>query len=243
MADSRRGSAGHWLLAAGLVLAGCSTGPEQQPGGAPASTSRAWPEFDYAAAAPDHVVYRIDPDASQVEVVVRRAGPLARFGHDHVLVVRELEGHLLWDAADAGSRAELRFPAAKLEVDPPAARTRHGLGTEPDAEAIAGTSENLQVRVLESGDWPWVELALGDIRPRGDGWEAQGTVTVRGAAAAGAWRFTMSLDANHVAVQGRQELRQTELGLTPFAVMGGGLRVADTMEIHYRLQGFRVRNP
>jgi hypothetical protein len=32
-------------------------------------------------------------------------------------------------------------------------------------------------------------------------------------------------------------LRQTELGLQPFAALGGGMRVADPLEIHFRLQG------
>lgn len=242
MTERSRGSGAHWLIAAGLLLSGCGTGPEPQPGPA-APSEQAWPEFDYADSAPAHAVYRIDPDASRVEVIVRRDGPLARFGHDHVVVVRALEGYLLWDQAGAGSRADLRFPASKLEVDPPEARARYGLDTDPDADAIAGTAENLQVRVLDSGEWPWLELALRDIRPVDEGWEAQGLVTVRGSASAGAWRFAMSREEDRVTVRGRQELRQTELGLTPFAVMGGGLRVADSLEIHYQLQGFRVRNP
>ena len=36
-------------------------------------------------------------------------------------------------------------------------------------------------------------------------------------------------------------LRQTALGLQPFSALGGGLRVADQMEIHFQLEGHRLR--
>ena len=104
------------------LLGACQ--PQTQPG--PAATTRpaaSWPGFDYPAQArAGRSVFRLDPMLTRIDIVVRRDGPLARFGHDHVLTVEDAEGFLLVDTAATGSRADLRFRPDQLSVDAAEAR-------------------------------------------------------------------------------------------------------------------------
>jgi len=227
------------LLALPLVLCACQPQIQPHSGTPPATTPSAahWPGYDYAgSAAIGQTVFRLDPAASRVEIVVRRDGPLARFGHDHVLTVQDPEGFLLLDPADAASRADLRFRPDRLSVDSPAARARHGLDTVPDAEDIEGTRANLLRFVLDAEQWPWASLELSDFEHRQGHYSAKLSVRINGAESSMRQPFRLRQEAARVTVDGFLVLRQTELGLEPFAALGGGLRVADPMEVHFHLE-------
>lgn len=224
------------VLLAALILQACRPGPDR-PAEEPPSPPP-WPLFDYAAAATGGArLVRLVADRSSIDVVVRRDGPLARFGHDHVLTVAGAEGYLLLGAVPAAYRADLRFPVESLEVDGAEARQRYALTTEPDADDIRGTRDNLLQHVLDSWRWPWVRLAMTDFSGSDEEYSALVTIDVNGAQYAGRHRFRLSRSGSGVSVSGSLTLRQTELGLEPFSVLGGGLLVADPMEIHFRLEG------
>ena len=182
------------------------------------------------------MVLRLAPQQSLVDVVVRREGPLARFGHDHVISVAGLEGYLLLAGVPAGHRADLRFPLEALEIDGAEARQRYALTTEPDADDIRGTRDNLLQYVLDSGRWPWVHLAMTDFRGSGPDYSADVAIDINGARHTGRHSFRLDRNGGGVAVSGSLSLRQSEMGLEPFSALGGGLRVADTLEIHFRLE-------
>lgn len=229
-------------LLSSALIASCQPVPRESAAPAPAPSD--WPGFDYAdAARRGGAVFRIEPQQSRVEVVVRRAGALARLGHDHVIAVAGLEGFLLMgDGADAG-RGDLRFPVALLQIDEAAARQRYALDTEPGPDAIEGTRRNLLDHVLEADAWPWIGLRLAEIRAQGDHYSAAVTVTVKASEFTDDWTFELEANGDIAAVSGQLQVLQSELGLEPFTALGGGLRVADAMEIHFRLQGSRLRDP
>jgi hypothetical protein len=71
-----------------LTLVSCAT-HDSGPVAAPA----ALPEFPleaYLNAAAGSSVYRVDADSSSADIVVRRGGKLAHFGHDHVVSARNM---------------------------------------------------------------------------------------------------------------------------------------------------------
>lgn len=204
----------------------------QSPGG-----DVPWPTFDYGSAGKAAGrLYALDPAATQVDVVVRRAGALARFGHDHVVVVRDLEGFLLLDESEHATRADLRFRPERLEVDSPAARSRYDLDTQPDAEAIAGTRKNLMEHVLDTSAWPWATLELTDFERQDDHYSAWVTFGINGTWSSARYPFHLREENGFVVVDGMLVLRQTELGLQPFSALGGGLRVADPLEVHIHIE-------
>jgi hypothetical protein len=228
------------LLILLLLGGGCQPQPAV-PGAGPATAPPPpWPDYDYAIEGAE--VYGLDPQATQIDVVVRRDGPLARFGHDHVIAVRDAEGFLMLAEPETGSRADLRFAVLRLEVDEPEARQRHGLDAGPDATDIAGTRDNLLQHVLDAQTWPWVTLSLSEFERVDEHWSAMVVIDINGQRYKARQPFRMRSDHGVALVEGFLVLRQTELGLQPFATLGGGLRVADSFEIHFRLQGVDNRS-
>ena len=222
------------------LLGACQT--QTQPGPATAIGPVAtWPGYDYPGQArAGHAVFRLDPTLTRIDIVVRRDGPLARFGHDHVLTIQDPEGFLMLDTADSGPRADLRFRPDHLSVDGAEARARHDLDTEPDAAAIDGTRKNLLAYVLDAESWPWTTLALSDFELRGDLYSARITVRINGTESSVRQSFRLQQNGARVTVDGIFVMRQTDLGIEPFSTLGGGLRVADPMEIHYHLEAGRL---
>lgn len=232
------------LLLLPAILAGCQPRPADRPG-APTTqmpSQETWPQYDYpGAVAAGLRVDRLVAERSLIDVVVRRDGPLARFGHDHVISVRDLEGFLLFDADGSPQRVELRFPLASLVVDDVAGRRRYQLDTDPDASAIEGTRNNLMQHVLDPQDWPFATVQATDF----DGLDGQLTaalaIGISGAQHSSRHPFILRLSPETTSAEGTFVLRQTALGLQPFSALGGGLQVADEMEIHLRLEGQRVQ--
>ena len=215
-------------------LAGCQ--PRPQAADLPAAASGPWPGFDYAAAAVGKR-FRIDVSATEIDVIVRRAGPLARFGHDHVVSATDPQGFLLLDdPAAANSRADLRFAVRKLVVDAEPARQRYGLGGAPDAEAVAGTRENLMRHVLQPDAWPWITIGLRALQRQDIRFSAETTIEVNGRQWVARLPFRLEQANDRVIVDTEFTLPQTDLGLQPFSTLGGGLQVADAMDIHVHIE-------
>jgi hypothetical protein len=238
---SRRKPAAALALMAALILTlaggACQPRPVTAPEPGAPSSARPWPPYDYAAAADGTSVYRLDQDGTQIDVLVRPDGPLARFGHEHVIAVRDAEGFLLLAEPEDGSRADLRFAVGRVGVDEPEARQRHGLDAGPDAADVAGTRDNLLQHVLDAEAWPWVTVSLSAFSRVDEHWSANVAIDINGQLYHARQPFRLRFDAAVPVVEGVLMLRQTELGLQPFVALGGGLRVADPLEIHFRLQG------
>ncbi len=223
-------------LLLGALLAGCEIARQPQPAAPPPEA--AWPAFDYTAArARGLPVYALDSARSRVDVVVGRDGPLARFGHDHAIVLASPRGRLLYPQALEQARADLRFAVTDLQVDPAEARARHNLDTQPDAAAVAGTRDNLLQHVLAPQQWPWIDVSLAEFRRDGDVLSASLDIAVNGQHTVTRQPFTLEVDGTGARATGHFSLAQSQLGLQPFSTLGGGLRVADTMEIYIELRG------
>lgn len=225
-----------WRFAPFLLalLAACQ--PQPSPGLNEASVT-AWPEFDFQTAAENGAsVFSLDPAVSTIDIIVRREGPLARFGHDHVVSVREVEGYLLLlEKPGEESRAELRFRVDRMEVDAADARIRYQLDTDPDVNDIDATRRNMLEQVFDSEHWPYVSIVFSEIYREETHYSALLRTTVRGSRASKRQAFRLSRSGNGITAEGAFTLLQTELGIEPFSTLGGSLRVADQLEIHFRL--------
>lgn len=114
--DNTRSPSIRLAVAGLLALAACVSELKplpQLPEGAPVT----FPEDVYLKASVSGSVYRIDPHASQFVIHVYRDGPLAKFGHDHVVASRDVRGYVLLPDNLVGARADLYVPAATLSVD------------------------------------------------------------------------------------------------------------------------------
>lgn len=172
-------------------------------------------------------VYAVDPRDSLVAVTVRRAGLMARLGHDHVVAARALAGHV---APGAGS-AELSFRLDQMSVDEPQLLRDAGIEKQPLPQAVEGTRTNMLGPVLEAGRYPVVTLHAQ--RQADDGLRV--AVTLHGVTRWLALPATIHIDAAQVSASGTARLKQTDFGITPFSVGGGLLSVQDELEVRYRI--------
>lgn len=223
------------VLAVTMLCAGC--GPQ-------ASRVDAEPaQFDERAVqawwdAPG-TFFLLDAGQSAITVRVYRAGRLAHLGHNHVIEVLGLRGTLKRLASGEGV-ADLRFRPDLMQVDDPVARARAGeaFAAMPDAAAIAGTRRNLLgTEVLDAQAWPEVRV-LGRV----DALSAGSAITdlhfsVRGFGRR--YQVPVSIDVadDAVTLSGRLLVRQSDLGIRPFAVLGGALQVRDEIELDFRVVG------
>ena len=106
-------------------------------------------------------VYDVDSAASELKILVYRAGPLAKLGHNHVIVASELTGEVYRQEPITGSGFELYLAPETLQVDPVEARQAEGSAFEsqPTASDIQGTRRNmLGKRVLDSSRFPQIKI-------------------------------------------------------------------------------------
>lgn len=220
-----------------LLLAACQTPPAQQGGAALAQPAEPPAQISPAAAR-----FAVDPQASEIRVLVYRAGPLARFGHDHVVIGR-VRGEIRAgdSAADSGFRLEI--PVASFQVDPPAARAEEGgeFAEPVSAQAREGTRHNmLGAEVLDAAHYPLIRIeSLSLAGPR---WNPTVTarVTLRGATHDLRFPAAVFEGPDTLTVIAKFRLDQTEFGLQPFSILGGGLRVRDALDIRLRIVARRA---
>ena len=229
--------AGRCTMVAALVLvAGCRSTPAPAP---PANASQSQPAR--SAPMPTHAgaqALQVDPDRTVVTVIVRRAGPLAKLGHDHVITSADEAGSVWLGSTPVDSSFELTLPVERFDVDLPEARAAAGpefAAPVPD-EARAGTRQNmLRAAVLDGEHVPTITLrsaAASGVWPQPI---VHVAVTLKGVEREQEIPVVVQRDANGVTALGELRLNQTDFDMTPFSVAGGAIQVADTLEIRFEI--------
>jgi polyisoprenoid-binding protein YceI len=222
------------------VLAGC---PRPQMVEAPPAKAPEVPASELAGAN----IYRIDPAQSHVHVLVYRGGPMARFGHNHVMTVRGLSGRV-WFHPQAVARSgfEMRFPVAQMIVDDRDARLVAGPEFPPDVpeKDKVGTRMNmLREAVLNGAAHPHIELrsiAVNGVLPVV---QIAAAITLKGVTREVQVPAVVSIDEQRLQVQGEFTIRQTDFGITPFSVAMGAVQVADELRIRFDVNAVRWTGP
>ena len=239
MARLARATFAAWLVS---LAAACGT-PPGGPAGA-SSMAQLPAQFQaehYAqAASRGEPVYRVDTGATLVTLVVRRAGSLARLGHDHVVASRSVQGYV---AANEG-RADLYVPLAELIVDEPVLRTQAGLDTQPTASDIDGTRANMLDKVLEIQRFPQALVrGRGPVAspPGTRAAPAEVTLGLHGTSRTLKVPLDVDIGPEVLTARGALEIRQTDFGITPFSILGGAIQVKDEIEVQVRIRAVRMR--
>jgi YceI-like protein len=244
-----------FVVAAFAVLTACTVQPTRapvvsQPAVALAPAAPGFPLDDYRRmASQGDPVFGIDPGASLVAVEVRRAGSLARLGHDHVVASHDVHGFV----APRAGRADLYVPLVPLVVDEPALRKEAGFETEPSPDAIAGTRRNMLERTLEAERFPFATIV---VRTRaGAKAETQTPFSVPKAVATEDIDVTLTLhgvtrtfrvpvnierDGERMHVAGSMKLKQSDFGIAPLSIAGGAIAVEDEVALRFRIEARAV---
>jgi hypothetical protein len=189
---------------------------------------------------------------SRIELRLDRAGPLARLGHRHVIITNAVHGTANFDLADpANAHFTAAFRVDTLQIDPPAERAAAGEGfnTVLDAAAIAGTREHMLSPVLlDAARFPEIQLRLQQlnaVEPTAGLFRAVVVFAVKDT------EFALPLDVTLQALtagegdedssrrgyvaSGTWTVTHAQLGLTPYSAAGGLIKVADPIEVRFRL--------
>ena len=225
-----------WTVLFGL-MAGCAPTPAPPPTptvGAPADFPADWYE-----AAIDGSVFRVDPTDSLLELRVYRDGPLARFGHNHV-ITGAIEGRVFLANDFARSRADLYVSVLDLVVDDPVARAAAGapFAAEVDPDSVQGTLGNLLgPSVLHAAEYPHLKAHL---QPIAGSDRTMMSLYVKDHVLPVPLSINWRIDNLQLRAEATFEVRQSALGITPFSVMGGGLRVRDGIDVRVQVHAAMV---
>jgi len=231
----RRGVAAVALVVLGAILLaalnGCVTRESAPPAAHPRPSPLAGRPFDVIAG------------ESQLIVLVYRAGPLAALGHNHVIACRCLSGTIYVPRDPARASLDLRFAVGQLTVDDPGLRAAESSADFPPdvaQSARQGTRHNmLGAALLNAAKYPDIVLRSAGLRPSPDGkpadMVAQVLVQIEGEWHSVAVPLRYRIGDEAIVVSGEFPMKQTDLGLTPFSALGGGLQVRDGMNVRLRL--------
>lgn len=204
-------------LLALLLLAGCAPPP---PEAAAPGTPAGFPHAFYRQAAAQGVtVFTVDGAHSQIRVRVYKAGPLAGFGHDHVIMGRGVQGYV----APSLGRADLYLPLGALEV------ADDGLS----AADAAATRHNMLDKVLEAPRYPFVVVHAGCSAPCA---VLAAQVTLHGVTRTLNLPVEWKAEGGRLEASGSFRIRHRDFGLVPYSLLGGALRVDEPLDLSFRIQ-------
>ena len=233
-----RGAWAPWgaVLATLALLLGACALPAPAPGNAGGRDMPAGFPVDYYADVLRRGgrVLRVSPAESLLVIEVRRAGALARLGHDHVVASRDVQGYV----AESEARADLYLPLDRMTVDEAELRAQSGFDTTPSAGDIEGTRRNM-LGALEASRHPHAVVRVKSW----SGGQAQLELTLNGVTREMTVPATIESGEGTLAISARLSLRQTDFGITPFSILGGAIQVQDAVDLRLRLYARRVGGP
>jgi polyisoprenoid-binding protein YceI len=187
-------------------------------------------------------VYRIDSARSELRLLVYRAGPLARLGHNHVIVNRAVGGWVKFAGNAVAASFSLRVPAADFVVDDAGMRSEEGTDFSEDVteDAKSGTRHNmLSAALLDAEHFPAIMLVSTAVTQTSGMLAATMSVGIAGHQSTLVIPFTLETSAGRLSASGTAVLRQSAMGLTPFSVMLGALQVQDELTVKFSLVAVR----
>jgi len=180
--------------------------------------------------------YTVAADPSLLTILVFRGGALAKAGHNHVIASHSMTGTAWVPEDPARASFEIHVPVNDFTIDEPALRALEGAefsASVPDS-AREGTKKNLLSEpMLDGARFPEIVLRSERMESGLEGMLAQVSVSVRGQTRTVTVPIRYELKDNEVRAQGQVALKQTDLGLTPFSLLGGALRVEDEMTVKF----------
>lgn len=219
------------LLCLCLGLAACPR-PVQPPAPTPGVPVPSAPSGDV----PGATTYRIDPQASTLNILVYRGGTFAKLGHNHVVSSKSLIGRVWMHRELAKSGFEIAFPVADLIVDDPDARRAAGSEFPPEIPEAdkQGTRKNmLRTEVLDAENYPRIELKSVKIEGSLPDVQATARITIKQGTRDVVVPVKVSVTDGRLTATGEFAVQQTDFGMKPFSVAMGALEVKDRLDVRF----------
>ena len=211
-----------------LLAAACTGVPTARQPGKPAAPQMA------SRPSGATIGFHIDAAHSELRVLVYRGGPLADFGHNHVILDRALAGWIRFGTSIPDSSFYLRLAPAGFLVDEPQARAQAGpdFADEVADDARSGTRHNmLSPAQLDADRFPLIDVESVSLQGSEPAAAATMKITVAGRATTLTLPFTLERESEGLRVTADFNLRQSTVGLAPVSLLLGALRVEDEMRL------------
>jgi polyisoprenoid-binding protein YceI len=175
----------------------------------------------------------LDPERSQVQVHVGRAGLFKFAGHEHEVEAPLFRGEIVAEAADLGrSTVRLEFETARVRVT--------GRG-EPPADVPKVQEAMWGERVLDAARFPIVRFHSTKVEGRetAPGVYAlvvSGPLQIRGRDVPLSFSVTADTRQGLMVVTGRGRIKQSAFGIEPLSV-GGVVKVKDELQLEFHFEG------
>ncbi|MEI7612044.1 MAG: YceI family protein [Betaproteobacteria bacterium] len=190
------------------------------------------------AVAEKTVRYEILPDLSDIRFLVYRAGPLAKLGHNHVVQAKNIKGEIHVAPDIQQSSFSIEVPVKDFKVDDDTARSEEGdeFFPQPDGDAIAGTARNmLGEKVLEAEKYPTIEIRSAGLSGPSWGMDILVRIRMHGIEREVVVPTVIEKSSDKLVATAFFSINQTDYGITPMSVLGGGLKVQDAIKVRMRI--------
>ncbi|HWU98076.1 MAG TPA: YceI family protein [Oxalicibacterium sp.] len=229
------------LLTVSALVAGCAPNvplQSQQSMQESGQKQHTLPESRYLQAeAQGKNILRVDSAKSLVAFEVRRDGPFAKLGHDHVVASHDVKGFVAPDE----NTADLQVRMDQLVVDEAPLRAEAGFDTQPTADDIAGTRRNMLLHVLEAERYPYAAIHIERKDANSKAAKQSGkaildvAITLHGTTKHFDVPATVETTAAGMIVSGSMHFNQTDFGMTPYSILNGAIRVADRLDMRFHV--------
>jgi len=182
--------------------------------------------------------FRLRSEQSRLLVLVYRDGRLANLGHNHVVSSNDLQGEIYLTDDLSNSSFEVRLPVTTMEVDLPRNRAEAGddFPGELEPDAVNGTRANmLGDQQLDAEAWPEIIMRSRWVRGAAPDIVVQVEIAVRSHVHAIEIPMQVAVSGEQITATGRFQVNQIDLGMEPFSVMMGALKVRDELDIQFSL--------
>ena len=218
-----------------LIAAGCAVPPREEAPPAPPPSAPGIEEPRTPAQ-----IWTVT--SSQLAVRVYRDGPMQKLGHNHLVTSDAMAGEIRLRKPLEDSRFELRLPLESLVVDDPAARAAAGAAFStpvPEKDREATRQNMLGEKLLDAARQGEMRLAAESISGTPGHYEARLRVSLGGEEHTLAAPFTVRVDGDRLTARADFHLTHADLGLEPFSLALGALKVRDDFEVDLTLEARR----
>jgi polyisoprenoid-binding protein YceI len=192
--------------------------------------------FALATGAQEKGAYTIDNAKSKLQIDVAKEGAFKMFGHDHVIVAKEISGQVQFDPQKLeDSAVHLKVSAKSLTALDPG---------ESDKDRADVQATMLGEKVLDVAKFPGIVFTstrVSAVKKDADGWEltVAGTLNLHGVEKPISFPLRVHAEAGQVRAQGEISILQTDHGITPIKVGGGSVKVKDKLKISFTIVATR----
>lgn len=225
-----------WILLP-LAVAACAA-PPREPA-TPAAPPAAPPPHASASTAGGEA-WQVT--GSHLAVRVYRDGPMQQLGHNHLITSRSIAGEVRLREPPAAPEFSLRVPLDSLVVDDATERSRAGAefaAPVPDKDREATRRNMLGERVLDAARQGEMLLTAESVSGGPGSYEARVRVSLAGSEHVLAVPFTVTRADGRLVAHADLRLTHADLGLAPFTVALGALRVRDDFEVDLTVEARR----